>query len=244
MEPSKSEKLSSVKALPLRFTDHGGGWGLVASPVFKTGVTRHGRAGWVRFPHSPAMALALMLALITPSLAIAQRTDSTRAGVTRKAPIDTAGSRLRIKPGRAFLGSLLIPGMEQVKLGRPKAATLFAIVEAGTIAMSAKSWNDLSKAKAARNDTVAIAVLGSNGQPVIDPVTGIPDSTYAPRNPNLVGRIKARRTHLEDWIAAIVFNHLFAGADAFVAANLQDFNTNVQANSTADGIRVVARVAW
>ena len=40
-------------------------------------------------------------------------------------------------------------------------------------------------------------------------------------------RIKARRTHYEDWIAAIVFNHLFAGADAYVAANLWDFRTNI-----------------
>ena len=40
-------------------------------------------------------------------------------------------------------------------------------------------------------------------------------------------RIKARRTHYEDWIAAIIFNHLFSGADAYVAANLWDFRTNI-----------------
>jgi hypothetical protein len=177
-----------------------------------------------------------------PAVSRAQRADSTRAGVRQRAPRDT--TRMKIKPGRAFLGSFLVPGLEQVKLGRPKAATLFAVVEAGTIGMSIKSWSDLSKAKAARRDTVGTPVLDTEGRPVIDPVTGKPDSTYAPRNQNLAGRVKARRVHLEDWIAAIVFNHLFAGADAYVAANLQDFDANVQANSTAEGIRVAARISW
>jgi hypothetical protein len=68
--------------------------------------------------------------------------------------------------------------------------------------------------------------------------------TITYRNPNLVGRIRARRTHLEDWIAGILFNHLFSGADAFVAANLQDFGANVQANATDRGVTVMARVAW
>ena len=31
----------------------------------------------------------------------------------------------------------------------------------------------------------------------------------------------------EDWIAVIVFNHLFSGADAYVAANLWDFSANI-----------------
>lgn len=217
----------------------------MASPVFKTGVTRHSRVGWVRFPHSPAMA-ALVLALLfaVPSVAHAQRTDSTRAGVARRPQQQDSLTKLRIKPGRAFLGSFLVPGLMQMKLDRPKAATIFIVAEAGTIAMSLKSWNDLSKAKAARRDTVGTPVLSGGGEPVIDSVTGLPDSTYAPRNPNLVGRIKARRVHLEDWIAGVVFNHLFAGADAFVAANLQDFNTNVQANTDGDGVRVMASVSW
>ena len=35
-------------------------------------------------------------------------------------------------------------------------------------------------------------------------------------------RLRARRVHYEDWVAVIIFNHLFAGADAFVAAQLWD----------------------
>jgi hypothetical protein len=42
----------------------------------------------------------------------------------------------------------------------------------------------------------------------------------------------------------MIFNHLFAGADAFVAANLADFDTNVQADYTDRRLRVLARIAW
>jgi hypothetical protein len=110
--------------------------------------------------------------------------------------------------------------------------------------MSLKSWSDLSKAKKARSDTVGTPVLDDLGNPVIDTVTNQPKVTYAPRNQNLADRVKARRTHLEDWLAAVIFNHLFAGADAFVSANLADFDANVQTSYTERTVRVAARIAW
>lgn len=111
--------------------------------------------------------------------------------------------------------------------------------------MSLKSWSDLTKAKNARADTVGTPSLGSNGQPVLDPETGEPVVTYAPRNKNLADRVRARRSHLEDWIAVVVFNHLFAGADAYVAANLADFDANVEVGSSGQRrLGVSARVAW
>lgn len=218
----------------------------MASPVFKTGVTRLRRVGWVRFPHSPATTLLLALGAMLPPLRMhGQRADSARAGVSAPArAAQDSATRLRISPGRAFLTSTLLPGFGQVRLGRPKAATLFIAIEAGTVGMSIKSWSDLSEAKAARSDTVVTSVLDAQGKPVIDPVTGKPRTTSAPRNPNLVGRIKARRTHLEDWIAAVVFNHLFAGADAYVAANLSDLDANVRAGYSPGEVRVAGRVAW
>jgi hypothetical protein len=152
--------------------------------------------------------------------------------------------RVPISPGSAFLRSLLVPGLAQMKLARPKAAGIFIAAEVGTVGMSIKSWNDLRKARNARKDTVVTEVVDQNGEPVLDPITGEPTFTSEPRNPNLVGRIRARRTHLEDWIAAAVFNHLFAGADAYVAAHLADFNTNVQASYVPGRLRVMARVAW
>jgi hypothetical protein len=152
--------------------------------------------------------------------------------------------RVPISPGSAFLRSLLVPGLAQFRLQRPKAAAIFIAAEAGTVGMSLKSWTDLRKAKNARKDTVMTPLLDENGASVLDPESGEPKFTSAPRNPNLVGRIRARRTHLEDWIAATIFNHLFAGADAYVAAHLADFDTNVQASYVPGQWRVMARVTW
>jgi len=131
-----------------------------------------------------------------------------------------------------------------MKLDRKKAAAIFIVGELGTVGMSVKSWSDLDKAKKARADTVGTPVLDEAGNPVIDSVTHEPKITYAPRNKNIADRVKARRIHLEDWLAAVIFNHLFSGADAFVSANLADFDANVQSSYIDNRIRVVARIAW
>jgi hypothetical protein len=159
-------------------------------------------------------------------------------------PARQTASSLRISPRRAFVTSLIAPGSMQLRMKRRTAAAIFLLAEAGSIGMSAKSWNDLRLAKNARADTVGTPVVDNAGNPVIDPVTGQPSMVFAPRNKNLADRVRARRAHLEDWIAVVVFNHLFAGADAYVAANLADFDANVQVSSTETRVRVSARLGW
>jgi hypothetical protein len=244
----------------------------VASPVFKTGVTRPSRAGWVRFPHSPATALPALAVffsgVFSPSIAYAQRADTTVAAQRAKTLCKPIGKRpppppsvpsvviatevqqplldcrVPLSPRAALVRSLLVPGLAQYQLLRPKAAALFIGAELGSIGMALKSKHDLDEATAARRDTTIEPVLDVDGQPVIDPATGLPKTVGVPRNKNIADRRKARRTHLEDWLAAIVFNHLFSGADAWVAANLADFNTNVGVTSVGRGIRVAAYIAW
>jgi hypothetical protein len=216
----------------------GGGWGLVASVIFKITVTLHRRVGWVRFPHSPATALVptlLWIFLFCPQSVPAQQRDSARAGVaappTQKAQPSSPDTTNRppMSPGRAFLTSLLLPGYAQTVLGRDKAAMIFAIVEVGAIGMARKSAIDLAEAKGMPHDSVVVTykIDPSTGLAVIDPKTGLPEPETWETSRYTADRIKARRTHYEDWIAAIVFNHLFAGADAYVAANLWDFRTNI-----------------
>lgn len=134
-----------------------------------------------------------------------------------------------MSPRRAFLTSLLLPGYAQTVFGRDKAAMLFAVIEIGAIGMARKSAIDLAEAKGTPRDSIVATyqIDPSTGLAVIDPKTGlpVPESWVTSRFTD--DRIKARRTHYEDWIAAIVFNHLFAGADAYVAANLWDFRTNI-----------------
>jgi hypothetical protein len=209
----------------------------VASVIFKITVTLHRRVGWVRFPHSPAtqfVAALLCLALFVPNEAISQQVDSARVGIAKPAakapqPAGTDTPKPPMTPRRAFLTSLLIPGYAQTVFGRDHAAMLFAVIEIGSLAMARKSAQDLAEAKAFAGDSIVATykIDPNTGIALIDPKTGlpIPDTYIASRfTPD---RIKARRTHYEDWIAAIVFNHLFSGADAYVAANLWDFNANI-----------------
>ena len=62
---------------------------------------------------------------------------------------------------------------------------------------------------------------------------------------NFLGpRLKSRRTQYEDWIFVLMFNHLFSGLDAFIAAQLWDMPTEVTARPTADGVAVSASLAF
>ena len=221
----------------------------MASVIFKITVTLLRRVGWVRFPHSPATSIAglfLCLATLDPRVAEAQQRDSVRAGVAppktqqpQPATPDTT-PRPPMSPRRAFLTSLILPGYAQTVFGRDRAAMLFSIIEIGSIGMARKAALDLAEAKGMPHDSVVATyrIDATTGLAVIDPKTGlpIPDTWITSRY--TADRIKARRTHYEDWIAAIVFNHLFSGADAYVAANLWDFRTNigVVANSRSAGI--------
>jgi hypothetical protein len=228
----------------------GGGWGLVASVIFKIIATLLRKAGWVRFPHSPATlsSLACLLVLSIPITARCQQRDSTRAGISAQSPApgttqprDTT-PRPPMSPRRAFLTSLVLPGYAQNVFGRDKAAMIFTIVEIGSLGMARKAAQDLAEAKSLAHDSVVATykIDPSTGLAVIDPKTKlpVPDTFVASRfTPD---RIKARRTHYEDWIAAIVFNHLFSGADAYVAANLWDFKANVGTVADSRSVTVYA----
>ena len=223
----------------------------MASVIFKITVTLLRKVGWVRFPHSPATSLAVALfcaVSVVPGVSLAQQRDSGRVGIaappTQPTSRPDSAPRPPMSPRRAFLTSLLLPGYAQTVFGRDRAAMLFTIVEIGSIGMARKSALDLSEARALAHDSVVATykIDPATGLAVKDPKTGlpVPDTWIASRyTPD---RIKARRTHYEDWIAAIIFNHLFSGADAYVAANLWDFKTNIGAVSSARSVTVYASV--
>ena len=123
---------------------------------------------------------------------------------------------------------------------------LFAVIEVGSIGMARKSAIDLQEAKTLRGDSVVATykVDPGTGLAQVDPKTGlpIPDTYIASRFTD--DRVKARRTHYEDWIAAIIFNHLFSGADAYVAANLWDFRTNIGVIAQSRTAGVFGSVSW
>lgn len=176
-----------------------------------------------------AMALACTLSAVgfAPT-AGAQRADSARAGPT------SATVRPPLSPRRAFLTSLVVPGYAQSILGRPNAAALFILTEAIALLMVRESATELREARRLQDDSVALYF--------VNPRSGVPDTAYRTRYPTAL--VRARRAHLEDWIAALVANHVIAGADAFVAAHLWDVPIRVGFHHAPGGGAVSARYRW
>jgi len=50
------------------------------------------------------------------------------------------------------------------------------------------------------------------------------------------GRADSKRQEHEDWLVLLVFNHLFAGLDAYVAAHLADFPGDLRLQSLPEGV--------
>jgi hypothetical protein len=142
---------------------------------------------------------------------------------------------LPLSARRAFLYSLAMPGLGQSRLQRGTAGALFASVELAAVVMVRRSSADLREARRYQTDslpsqfTVQGATLGKSG-------------TVLPRFGADLAR--TRRLHVEDWLAAIAFNHLLSGADAFVSAQLWDMPVRMAVAPMQGGAGVVASVSF
>ena len=188
-----------------------------------------------------AAALAVVGACFATSAA-AQRAPARRAPAT---PADTV-SGPPLSPRRAFVYSALLPGYGQAKLQRYNAGALFVAIEMASIAMAAKSRTDLRQSERLYRDSIVVGYAGPDTAGVLTPTFQQCRTADAGDSPCPVtqARVRARRVHYEDWLAAVLFNHLFAGADAFVAAQLWDLPTQVSASPDGRGVTVAARIAF
>lgn len=203
-----------------------------------------------------ACAVCILLAALAsvPASAGAQQRDSLRVGASAQPPVATdtiqpqALPEPPLSPKRAFLTSLAFPGYAQARFDRPASSALFVAVEAAGMVMLRKSLSDLGIAKRFGRDSIPAAfdTDPATGEIRRDPVTGAPvvKEWMPPRYSEDV--VRARRTHLEDWIAVIVFNHLIAGVDAYVSAHLWDVPAAVSVGSAPDGrgASIVASFRW
>jgi hypothetical protein len=211
--------------------------------------TRRRGAGW-----AGALAVGLLLGLTATTLR-AQVADSVRAGVTRQDLVvldsgaRTAPSpveeRPPISPRRAFLYSFVLPGAGQAQLDRAYAGGFFVFVEITALALIHRSAEDLRIARAFRGDSMPLSYQ-------IDPITGVaaldtlgnPIVTQWSTSRYSDAWIRTRRLHLEDWMAVLVFNHLFSGADAYVAAQLWDLPAKVSLRTTPNGPALTASFSF
>jgi len=179
--------------------------------------------------------LAILAALIAPVRTVAaQRADSARAGA-RPTIADSTRKVLPkppISPRRAFLYSLALPGYAQSVLKRPTAGAIFMVTESIAIAMLRESSADLRQAKRFATDSLIVVGFADNGTPVTQP------SAYTE------SFINTRKGHVEDWIAFLIANHLFAAADAYVGAHLWDLPSQISVESRPSGTVVAARLRW
>jgi hypothetical protein len=183
---------------------------------------------------APGLLIGAALAFASPHAARAQRADSARVGA-RTPKVDTTSRptpQPPISPRRAFLYSAILPGYAQSVLGRPKAGALFVLTESIAIAMLRESHADLAEARRLRTDSLVVIGFDPSGTPITR------SSFYSD---NI---IKSRRAHVEDWVAFLIANHLFAAADAYVAANLWDLPSQVSVRQSQAGTIVAARLQW
>lgn len=203
----------------------------------------------IRLRLSPSLRAALLgVVCAVPTPASGQVTvDSIRVRADSARPVAVRPDSLRppVSPGRAFLTSLFVPGLGQSRLGRQFPGAIYAGIEAMSIVMLLKAKNDLriAQSQAAVQIVTRYSVDPTTGAPVLDkngqfvPVDTVPNRFNAER-------VNARRTQVEDWIAVLAFNHLFAGADAFVASLLWDLPARVGARHLPRGWGLGLSVRW
>jgi hypothetical protein len=212
--------------------------------------SRHHRPDRVRrLPSSRCIRIALprriaaLAAIVVMVLAVgqplhAQRSDSARVGVRRSAGDSTRAAQIPkppLSPRRAFLYSLALPGYSQSVLGRPTAGALFVLTESIALVMLRESAAELRQAKRFLSDSLVVIGYETNGTTVV-PITQV--SAYNER------LVDIRRGHVEDWIAFLLANHLFAAADGYVAAHLWDLPTQISVESRPNGAALAAKVRW
>ena len=182
-----------------------------------------------------ALPLLIVIVLLCTggAVTLAQQPDTARR-------IDTvavlAERNPPLSPRRAFLYSLAIPGYSQSVLGRHRAGALQVAFEAAAIVMVRMSAADLREARRnlAEGDSVIVSFVNSSGVPEI----------RKQRSQWTEALVRARRAHVEDWIAVWAANHLFSALDAFVAAHLWDLPAEVAVTATPRSTRLALKLHW
>jgi hypothetical protein len=185
----------------------------------------------------PVLRSLLVILLALPAIAGAQ-IDTTRRPPPPPARVSTTPAvdsfKPPISPRRAFFYSFLLPGYSQSRLGRHKAGATFMLVEAIALGMIRESAADAHEARRLVGDSLIVSYVDPSGNAAITRGPARFDDNY----------IRTREAHVEDWVALLVANHLFAGADAFVAAHLWDIPARLGFRVVPHGGVLSASLKW
>ena len=193
----------------------------------------------MRRPRSCVPSLVALVMLVAPLGAplTAQQRDSV---VAKRPVIDALASQPGrftppLTPKRAFLYSALLPGFGQSRLDRGTSGALFASIELAAMVMVRRSGMNLREARRYQIDTLPAEyrVAGSSVE-----------KTGTFTNQFTRDLVRTRRLHVEDWLAVLAFNHLFAGADAFVSAQLWNVPVELSAIPRPSGAVFVATIRY
>lgn len=107
--------------------------------------------------------------------------------------------------------SLVLPGWGQGALGRRGAGAVFVFFEGLTFTMWVKSLHQQDYLQRTKREPSGEEVTSED-----DP-------------------LESKKAEVEDWFVLLIFNHLLAGLEAYVSANLWDFPAELEARALPDG---------
>lgn len=203
----------------------GGVMGLVACAVFKTVGRRLRLLRWVRFPHAPATTLglpsrinALSSVMAILFLSAAAWSILIPAPAAAQIPVPTVPT-----PGRQGQqpDTVKVPQFRIEPPVSPLGAMWRSLLVPG--------WG---QAILKRRATGAFFVFWEGVT-----LTMSLKASHQLRYLRLTGSqsVEAKKQEVQDWVVLLVFNHLMAGAEAFVAAQLWDFPAELNATSLPSG---------
>ena len=126
----------------------------------------------------------------------------------------------------------------------PAVPRVLAAGELEILGLLPNASNHTFLARAHQKDSLVVSyALDSTGAVQRDSLGRLVGATYAP-NRYASERVAARRKHLEDYYALLIANHLLAGAEAFVSAQLWDVPEHVSIRALPFGPALVASFRW
>lgn len=194
-----------------------------------------------------AFVLLFLLARALPALA----QQAPQPVQPTPAPEDSVRG---IRPGTAFVRSLIFPGWGQWSAGAKTRAGIFFTLQSASYYMLVKTLNKLGDARDVESDRIELVSdslrLAMSEDTMLnrllsDPLQFKAEVDSSETVLDIRRLIDSRKEQRQDWIAYTLFLTLASGVDAFVAAHLADFPATISTRpGPAGGMNVQVSVPY